>query len=324
MTQQAFIEVIGQDSTKARLWHNLRAYPQIKKMPHFLLLGSKGCGKTLIAKEIGRALYFMAKELGFSKKFVEANASTIRSVKDLFDKVFYSYCDGEKHATFFFDEVHGFTDKIVTVFLSILNKSDGQINRIEYDGKEYVFDFSKLTFIFATTERQEIFEALLSRMTEVQLIDYTYSELGAIIERNLTKSNKTIKADKKALLELASFCKGSGRSASLMGQDEIAAYCVNKKKNKFEKTDVKPLVKVLDLFPFGLTRLEFQILKAIAEHSDGSSLNMLAAKSGLTKAAQMDIERIFLRYGLMEIDGKRKITRKGLDYIRTNEKALLA
>jgi Holliday junction resolvasome RuvABC ATP-dependent DNA helicase subunit len=65
--------------------------------------------------------------------------------------------------------------------------------------------------------------------------------------------------------------------------------------------------------PYGLTYTEKQILETL-NHCGSTTLTGLAAKLGLSKGAlQRDHELYLLNKNLMEIDGKRKITKEGLE-----------
>ena len=63
----------------------------------------------------------------------------------------------------------------------------------------------------------------------------------------------------------------------------------------------------------GISYTEKQILQALND-CGSATLTGLAAKIGLSKSAlQRDHELYLLNKGLIEIDGKRKITGKGID-----------
>jgi Holliday junction resolvasome RuvABC ATP-dependent DNA helicase subunit len=123
------------------------------------------------------------------------------------------------------------------------------------------------------------------------------------------------------LLEIAKYCRGNARSAALMGgQQGVSNYCASLRKKDFKMADVSKLVEILDLFPLGFSRMEVEMLRAISKQR-ATSLTALAAKSGLSKPAQQDIEKCFLRYGFIEIEAGhgRSITSVGQQYLKTVE-----
>jgi len=123
--------------------------------------------------------------------------------------------------------------------------------------------------------------------------------------------------DFDALINTASFCKSNARSASKMGK-EIETYCFCQGVLTYKNKDVLPLIHILDLYPLGLNRNEVNVLRFISEEEE-SSLKSLCSKSGLTSQSQQDIEKPLLKFGLIQIDGRRSITYKGKEYLKNIE-----
>ena len=68
----------------------------------------------------------------------------------------------------------------------------------------------------------------------------------------------------------------------------------------------------VSILPLGLTYTEKQILEVLNKHGS-ATLTGLAAKLGLSKTSiQRDHELYLLNKNLIEIDGKRKITARGM------------
>ena len=67
-------------------------------------------------------------------------------------------------ATFLFDECHMIPKDVTIALLTITNPNKDNRNTFSYDGQDMDIDFRKLTFLFATTEPQEVFHALIDRM----------------------------------------------------------------------------------------------------------------------------------------------------------------
>ena len=73
----------------------------------------------------------------------------------------------------------------------------------------------------------------------------------------------------------------------------------------------------MGILPLGITHTEKQILEAL-NNCGSATLTGLAAKIGMSKTAlQRDHELYLLNKDLIEIDGKRKITGKGLNLCKT-------
>ena len=81
--------------------------------------------------------------------------------------------------------------------------------------------------------------------------------------------------------------------------------------------DFHDLSDKVGILPLGISHTEKQILQTL-NACGSATLTGLAAKIGLSKTAlQRDHELYLLNKGLMEIDGKRKITGRGIELCKT-------
>lgn len=302
-----FDDVIGQEPVKNRLNFILNGFKRTSVMSHLLFSGGKGVGKSHLARLTAKGLHTIRKQNGSKKPLIEVNGTTLQKVSSFVEQVLIPYQD--KEVTVFIDELHAISDKVAMFLLSVLNPNQNNRNLVSFDEMELDVDFRRMSFITATTETQMLFEPLRDRLTEIALVDYTTGDLSKIIARNV----HDVTCEDGSLNELATFCKSNARSATKMG-GEVETYCGAVDKKEFKVIDVKPLVKILDLFPLGLNRLEVGILQSIADGKE-NSLKMLCSKSGLTRMAQQDTEKMLLKFGLMRIDGKRVITKEGKNYL---------
>ena len=109
--------------------------------------------------------------------------------------------------------------------------------------------------------------------------------------------------------EIASTVRNNARSAVKRAK-EIHLYCGAKEKTTFNEIDFNELADHVGILPLGISYTEKQILSALKNGS--CTLTGLSAKLGLSKTAvQRDHELYLLNKNLMEIDGKRKITKAG-------------
>lgn len=315
-----FPSIVGQEYAKNRLSFYLQGYERTSLFPHAIFIAPKGIGKTMFAREVATVLKRRVKDDGREKALIEINSSTLKSVRQFIEQIVMNYVH-EKDCTLFFDEIHDLSPKVVSALLTILNPNSDNRNDFRFGDMVFNFDFKRVTFLAATTERQRVFGPLLDRMTEIHLNEYNAEEVAKIVRSNLASG---ISAKDDALAEIAKYCRGNGRSAAIMGGFQgISNYCATTGKRVFEVSDVPKLVKILDLFPLGLSRMEVNMLLAIAS-KQASSLTMLAAKSGLSKAAQMDIEKVFLKYGFIDIETGhgRSITAEGQKYLKAIKSSL--
>ena len=312
-----FEEIVGQDHAKKRLQFYLDGFARSDVFPHTMIIAPKGVGKTHLAREIGKTLKTMSAEKGGKKCMIEINSSTLKSVKQFIEQIVMNYVH-QQHCTLFFDEVHELNPKMVAALLSILNPTKENRTEFRFGDMVFEFDFRKVTFFAATTERQKVFQPLLDRFAEVHLDEYSVAEVAEIMKRNV---QKPFEADEDALLKMSTYCRGNARSAAMIGGNQgVSNYCSSRNTKRFKLEDVDKLVEILDLFPLGFSRMEVEMLRGIAK-ARATSLTALAAKSGLSKPAQQDIEKCFLRYGMIEIEAGhgRSITAHGQQYLKSVE-----
>jgi Holliday junction resolvasome RuvABC ATP-dependent DNA helicase subunit len=279
-----------------------------------MFIAPKGCGKTMMAKAMGKNLT-QRDDPDKPKTFLEINCSTIKSVKQLFNQIIIPHVN-QKECTVLFDEASELPKDVTMALLTILNPN--ATNRTSFSIEDYVcdFDFSQQSFIFATTEAQHIFHALMDRCERVDLEEYTYDELGQIVRRVLPKVN----FEQMALKRVAGVLRGNARAAQKMATN-IQAHLAAKSSNYFGMGDWGYLEHHLGILPLGLSPIELQVLNFLDKRKN-CSLTYLAAKTGLTKSClQRDFEMYLQKHNLMEITTEgRGITAKGKKYLKAYAK----
>jgi len=317
--ENLFPDVIGQDAAKKKLAFYLNSYHSTRIMPNLMLCAPKGQGKSMLAREAAKQLYLyedgkpVLKENGkFKKKtFLEINASTIKGVRQFVNNVLVPHVV-DKDVTIFIDEASEIKKDVTMSLLTLLNPNATNKNTFVYDDYACDIDFSRQTFIFATSESHSVFAPLMDRLTRVDLEDYSYSHLGQIVQ----KAAPEVKFKDDVLLEIATVLRGNARQAVKTAGDIKTYLCGGK---EFGKQDWQKLIGLLSILPLGLSPIELNLLRFMRQNSDGSSLTNLAAKTGLSReAVQKDYETYLQKHSLMEITaGKgRTITGKGLDYLK--------
>ena len=304
-----FDGLIGQDKAKRRLNFYLKGYNATGICPHLMFVAPKGCGKTTLAKAMGKLLTSEEDE-SKPKPFLEINCSTLKNVKQLVNQVLIPHVQ-HKEATILFDECSELPRDITMALLTILNPNPENKTTFSYDDYVLDFDFTRHTFMFATTEAQTVFHALMDRCERVDLEEYTFSELGKIV--NLTLPS--VKFDNGLLDEIATVLRGNARAAQKMANN-MAVYLKAEGRKVFNRADWSKIQHELGIAPLGLSPIEIQILGELGKVKD-CSLTHLAAKTGLTKACvQRDFEMYLQKMDLMQITtAGRAITKKGKDYL---------
>lgn len=307
--KEMFPQIVGQDKAKRRLGFYHEGFMATRVLPHLMFIAPKGCGKTTLAKAMGRNLW-SSEEPDKSKKFLEINCSTIKNVKQFINQIVVPHVNHQE-CTVLFDECSELPKDVTMALLTILNPNAE--NRTSFSFEDYVvdFDFRNQSFMFATTEAQSVFHALMDRCERIDLEEYTYNQLGVIVERVC----KDAKFEDGLLDEIATVLRGNARAAQKMATN-ITNYLKARGKTLFKRKDWESLSYSLGILPLGLSPIELQVLNFLAEKRE-CSLTYLSAKTGLTKSClQRDFEMHLQKCNLMEIStAGRKITAKGKEYL---------
>ena len=312
---ELFPQIVGQDRAKRRLKFYLDGYNASSVIPHLMFIAPKGCGKTMLAKAVGKHLT-QREDKSKPKSFLEINCSTVKSVKQLFNQIIIPHVN-QKECTVLFDEASELPKDVTMALLTVLNPN--ATNRTSFSVEDYVcdFDFSMQSFIFATTEAQHIFHALMDRCERIDLEEYTYDELGQIMGRVLPE----VYFEPSALKNVSSVLRGNARAAQKMAMN-ISTYLASRDSDVFGQKDWEYLKHHLAILPLGLSPIELQVLQFLDDRKN-CSLTYLAAKTGLTKSClQRDFEMYLQKHNLMEITTEgRAITAKGKTYLKKFDKA---
>ena len=299
-----FPELVGQVGVKKKLSFYLEAFEKTSQAPFLLMAGAKGLGKTEFAKAFATNL---KDNEGDKISFLEINCSTLKNNEYFFENVFLPYIADEQIVVLF-DECHALPQDLTMSFLSIFNSEKNPSKVFEWDGMSFTFNFQQQHFIFATTETDKIFPPLKDRLTTIDFEPYSSEDLSKIVEICLPD----IVFTDEALADVATTIRGNARSA-VKRSKEIMLYCGKYESNTFTSKDFRKLCDEVGILPHGLTFTEKQILHVL-NNCGSATLTGIAAKIGLSKSAlQRDHELYLLNKNLIEIDGKRKITCKGLD-----------
>ena len=304
MMSDYFPNLIGQHNVKKKLSFYLDAFRKTGQAPFLNLIGAKGLGKTEFAKAFAKNLY---NEDGDRRSFLELNCSTIKNNEAFFEQIFLPLI-ADNEITILFDECHALPQDLTMAFLSIFNTEKNSIKKFEWNEMTFTFNFKRQTFIFATTESDKIFPPLKDRLTTIDFEPYNEEELAQIVKL----CTPDVQYVNDSLDRVATTIRNNARSA-VKRSKEINLYCGAKESHVFGLQQLNDLCDQVGILPMGISYTEKQILQALND-CGSATLTGLAAKIGLSKSAlQRDHELYLLNKGLMEIDGKRKITGKGIE-----------
>jgi Holliday junction resolvasome RuvABC ATP-dependent DNA helicase subunit len=304
-----FDEMIGQKKTKSVLGFYIDAFEKTEILPHMFIVGMRGQGKTMLATQVAKNL--RSKTLGRVKPMLTINCSTLKNVRQFIEDIVLQYVR-DQHITLFFDEVHEMPVPIQTCLLTVLNPNKNNMNTLRFEDYHIEFDFTKISFIFATTDPQQVITPLKDRCRMVHMEEYQYDELGQIVKAN----SEDLEFDEETLRDIASVCRGNARNACLMAKDNIIQFARRHNVSYIDNEIWGRIKSVLGILPLGLENTELQILKVLKERQVCSLTNISAVTGLSAQALRAEFELYPLKHNLMEIaQGGRRLTKRGREYL---------
>ena len=304
-----FDEMIGQSKTKNVLGFYIDAFEKTEILPHIFILGQRGQGKTMLATQVAKNL--RSKTLGRVKPMLTINCSTLKNVRQFIEDIVLQYVR-DQHITLFFDEIHEMPIPIQTCLLTVLNPNKHNMNTLRFEDYNIEFDFTKVSFIFATTDPQRVITPLKDRCRMVHMEEYQYDELGGIVKGN----SEDLEFDEETLHDIASVCRGNARNATLMAKDNILQFARQHNVSFIDMNIWGRIKSVLGILPLGLENTELQILKVLKERNICSLTNISAVTGLSTQSLRAEFELYPLKHNLMEIaQGGRRLTKTGREYL---------
>lgn len=323
---QRLKDYLGQESAVKALEPSIKsALLTEKALPHVLLCGSYGQGKTTLAKII-------AKEMGGN--FVEVNSRVkprdmMRVLKGL-----------KKGDIVFIDEVHQLTPEVIETILYPAME-DFQLHMIEEDGEHAtgrVEPIAPFTLIAATTESGKLLRPFYSKFPiKVTLADYTPEVIATIVKNSFRVFGLTISDE--LCYEIAKRSRLSPRTANeyVTGIRDLAVIQESERRNITEKGALKDSKAIAELHievkedilktyfaikgvdDNGLDSEQRKILSILIENYNGGPVG----QSTIAKALNVAVNRVndeyepyLVKLGLLGIGPNgRFVTDKGFRYM---------
>jgi len=305
-----FENMVGQEDMKRKLQFYVEGYKVTSMIPHFMFVAEKGCGKTTAAIEVAKQLIIDGKP----KRAKEINCSTLKSVAQFAEQVLLPFVQ-DNDCTILFDEASELPKDLTMSLLTMLNPNSDNRNIFNFQDMAFDINFKRHSFLFATTEPQKIFHALMSRCHRIDFDAYQDTDLVTIVKRNVDKNSK-VKFSDQVTLEIPSVLRHNPRCAQMMATD-IVSYCSQNNIKLFDVKDWELMKKQLGIKPMGLNATEIRVLK-ILKNTPHCRLTDLGAKLGMTSSSiQRDAELFLLRNNLMKVDNGRCLTNEGMKYLES-------
>ncbi|MNS62230.1 Holliday junction ATP-dependent DNA helicase RuvB [compost metagenome] len=307
-----FSDYIGQERMKNQLAVTIGAAKRNgKALPHILISGNPGLGKTTVAKIIANE---------FGTDFFEVMASNLTCANDV--EIALAQLDNDMPSILFIDEIHRLPIKIEELFYPVMEDFMFETNTGGHDGKstERLW-VPKFTLIGATTLAGDLSRPLRDRFgIHFQLQNYQIDEIARIVV-NLAEREE-INIEKAAAYEIALRSKGVARLAvnylnrcreyaDFMNEDGIVSYDV-----------VTEQFSLMAIDEIGLDENDYRVLNYLATQSRPVGLSALATGVDIDIPTITNIiEPYLVQKGLVNrTRGGREITERGLKWIN-NEPA---
>lgn len=288
---ETFDEYIGQEKAKSILKDYIKAMKERKQtLPHILIHGQAGCGKTTLAKIIAKTI---------RKPFREAITSTLVTPYDLLLAI--KRVDG---GVLFLDEIHAIDRDLAESIYSIMED-------FKYNGEP----IQPFTLIGATTEIGEMIEDMRPFVDRfrlpIELEDYKDNEI-ALLSRQYRLN--AFPHDNMPLA-LHNIIARNARKTPRIAIRLTEATCYLKDLNK--------VLYNFNIIKDGYTHKDLKTLKYIALNEKGVGLQGLVSYLGTSaKNYSHEIEPYLLKNQLLiRTPRGRKITPEGLIKIQELENA---
>jgi len=308
--------LIGNKKITAQI--NMALESSIKRnqaLPHMLLSGTSGCGKTSTAQEIGKLRKVKTITL------LNNNLKNKESINDLIYKLDYDNYDSKGNrigpispTIIFIDEIHRLsleTQEVLGVLMENFymdSNTPGKIFWVPY-----------FTLIGATTDDGKLSKPFRDRFKLILNFNpYNYDTSIDIIKYHATKMK--IKITIEGIKEIAQRGKGIPR-IMIRYLENIRDFSFTIGTNLITKKTVENCFDLIGIDNNGLSISELKILRILSEINQPVGLDSLAIAINESKKTLTDsIEPYLIQQQLMIRTGKgRTITAKGLDYLSKSD-----
>lgn len=309
------MELIGHSNTKNRIKIALdSAKHRNTALPHLLLSGAAGCGKTTTAQWLashGGYEYLPASPLELKTK---------KSVYDLLEKLNLQGYDkvgnrvGEvKPTIIFFDEVH----QLPVIGQEILGLAMERFI-LEADIPNKLIWLPHFTIVGATTDDGKLTKPFRDRLKLKFIFEpYEDKDMRRIVRFHALRNKLAI--TREAVENITKRSRGVPR-IMVNYLETVRDVMLSKDSSMITAGLVDVAFDSIGVDPSGLTKIEIRILKALFEAGVPVGLDNLAIISNESpKTIVQSIEPFLIRRGLLIRTGKgRSVTKNGVKYLEDN------
>lgn len=298
---------------------------QNRPLPHTLLFGPPGVGKSTLSKQIARST---------NGGFIEISGSNLETPLDVIKVLHRLTIEWDRTQTYpvlFVDEIHTLgmskgrqaidQESIYPLLEDFYFPHNLQGKKYELEhGEEWtlesnMFIVPPFTCIGATTDPGILNQAILRRfLLHIEMAPYTEEEISRIILGTAERLGWEIDSD--AAMNLAKMSRlNPGKAYSLLTSAQNRAVAASRPRIDLETT--QEVLNRLNLYRLGLSHLDVKILKLLADRMPrGMGQAELCRATNISPSQFSAMVEPFLRQlGFVETLSRRVITQRGLRYL---------
>jgi Holliday junction DNA helicase RuvB len=308
------LELIGHENTKRRIGVAVKsAIIRNKALPHILLSGAAGCGKTTTAR-------WLATLGGYD--FTPVTPLSLKTVKDV-----YTLLEKMNHSGYnntgdrigkitptilFFDEIH----QMPVIAQEILGVAMERFLLDSDKSKSYIW-LPYFTIVGATTDDGILTKPFRDRLKMKFIFEpYSDEEMEEIVKFHAIQQKLII--TEGAVTGITQRSRGVPR-IMVNNLEVVRDVMLSNGAKVISSKLVDFAFNSIDVDPTGLTKVEVKILKSLYETSGPIGLDNLAIITNESpKTISQSLEPFLIRRGLLLRQAKgRAITEKGKEYLET-------
>lgn len=307
-----FTEFIGQEKSKANLQLLINAAKRGRKFPHLGLYGPAGCGKTTLAEII-------CEELDAELIYINGAAITSPIVFRKPIAMAVQKCGRDKQYIIVVDECHAISAKIQNNLLSVLEEPAILCTPVErktkIPGGRYLQKGdilkeklpSNVSFIFATTDKGKLSDALASRLHPIDLDEYSIEEKRDVVKQRLHNEDVTLEEEDYEMV--GNLSKNMRHLVKLC--DRLVDYAVGMGRVVLSHDDVLKVIDILGINELGCDKTDQKYLEYVKEHGPVSLSNIARFLDVEEREVKSKIEPFLIRKEWVNITSKGRIISPG-------------